>query len=69
MSKHITLIAVGGIVLALTLSVKAGAQLQSLVSLRSPIRIAINSSFVSPLDELFGDVSIGKRFLSLETLL
>lgn len=61
MLKRITLTAVGGIVLALTLSVEVGAQLQSLVSLRSPIRIAINSSFLSPLDELFGDVSIGKK--------
>lgn len=61
MSKRITLIALGGTVLALTLSVKAGAQLQNLVSLQSPIRISVNSSFLSPLDELFGDVSIGKK--------
>jgi len=25
------------------------------------VRIAINSSFLSPLDELFGDVSIGRK--------
>lgn len=50
------LIALVGIISALVVGVKVGAQSQvTLFSLRSPVRIAVNSSFISPLDELFGD--------------
>jgi carbonic anhydrase/acetyltransferase-like protein (isoleucine patch superfamily) len=55
-------IALVGIISALAVGVKVGAQSQgTLFSLRAPVRIAVNSSFISPLDELFGDVSIGKK--------
>lgn len=42
----------------------------SLSSLRTPIRVVQNSSFISPLVELFGDVSIGqKSFVAGNTVL
>lgn len=46
---------------AVILGGKVAAQSQSLTSLMSPVRVAVNSSFISPLVELFGDVSIGKK--------
>lgn len=46
---------------ALIVGGKVAAQSQSLTSLMSPVRVAVNSSFISPLVELFGDVSIGKK--------
>lgn len=55
------LIALAGFVPVLAVGVNVAQSQSTLVSLRSPIRIAINSSFISPLDELFGDVSIGKK--------
>lgn len=63
MFKHRNaLIALTGLISAVAVGVKVGAQSESpLASLRSPVRVAVNSSFISPLDELFGDVSIGKK--------
>jgi len=42
----------------------------SLTSLQLPLRVTVNSSFISPLVELFGDVSIGqKSFVASNTIL
>jgi len=42
----------------------------SLTNLKTPLRVAVNSSFISPLVELFGDVSIGqKSFVASNTIL
>lgn len=42
------------------LAVAVNAQERGLVSLFTPIRVVVNSSFISPLDEVFGDVAVGK---------
>ena len=42
------------------LAVAVNAQESSLVSLFTPVRVVVNSSFISPLDEVFGDVAVGK---------
>ena len=42
------------------LAVAVNAQESGLVSLFTPIRVVVNSSFISPLDEVFGDVAVGK---------
>ena len=42
------------------LAVAVNAQESGLVSLFTPVRIVVNSSFISPLDEVFGDVAVGK---------
>lgn len=64
------LIAISGVASALAVGVNIAQSQSTLVSLRSPIRIAVNSSFLSPLDELFGDVSIGKKsFVAGNTIL
>jgi hypothetical protein len=54
---------------ALTLiAVVVNAQEGDLVSLSTPVRVVVNSSFISPLDEVFGDVLVGKKFLLLAIL-
>lgn len=65
------LIAFAGLISALAVAVKVGAQAQrNLFSLQSPVRVTVNSSFISPLVELFGDVSIGRKsFISGNTTL
>lgn len=56
------LIAFAGVVSTVAVGIEVSAQSEgSLASIMSPVRVAVNSSFVSPLVELFGDVSIGKK--------
>lgn len=41
-----------------------------LVSLLNPLKVVVNSSFISPLVEMFGDVSVGKKvFIASNTIL
>lgn len=56
---------------ALTLiAVVVNAQEGDLVSLSTPVRVVVNSSFISPLDEVFGDVLVGKKvFIAGNTIL
>lgn len=56
---------------ALTLiAVVVNAQEGGLVSLSTPVRVVVNSSFISPLDEVFGDVLVGKKvFVAGNTVL
>lgn len=52
------------------LAVAVNAQESGLVSLFSPVRVVVNSSFISPLDEVFGDVVVGKGvFVAGNTIL
>lgn len=61
-NRRNVLISLAGIIPVIAVGIKVGAQSESpLFSLVSPVRVAVNSSFVSPLVELFGDVSIGKK--------
>lgn len=56
------LIAFAGVVSTVAVGIEVSAQSEgSLASIMSPVRVAVNSSFVSPLVELFGDVTIGKK--------
>ena len=65
-----TLIASVGIVSVIAVSVNVAQSQNTLFSLGSPVHIAVNSSFLSPLDEVFGDVSIGKKsFVAGNTVL
>jgi carbon dioxide concentrating mechanism protein CcmM len=51
-------------------TVATAAQKSDLVSLFNPLKIAVNSSYISPLVELFGDVSVGKKvFVASNTIL
>lgn len=50
-------------------TITVNAQTDDLASLFEPVRIVFNSSFLSPLDELFGDVSIGQKvFIASNTI-
>lgn len=59
--RHQTLIALSGIISLLAVGVKSVQSQSSVTSLLAPVQVAVNSSFVSPLVELFGDVSIGQK--------
>lgn len=62
MFKHRNaLIASVAMVSAIAVGVNVAQSQSTLVSLRTPVRIAVNSSFISPLDEVFGDVAIGRK--------
>lgn len=51
-------------------TVAVNAQAGDLTSLFKPARVVVNSSFISPLDEIFGDVLVGKHvFVSGNTVL
>lgn len=61
-----------GIFLSTLMLVAVGvnAQEANLVSLFNPVRVVVNSSFISPLDEVFGDVLVGKGvFVAGNTIL
>ena len=59
------------LVSAVTFSVVTAATSQNkLVSLLNPPKVVVNSSFISPLVELFGDVSVGQKvFVASNTIL
>lgn len=65
------LIGLTGLLLTFIVAVKVVAQpLNSLANISSIQRVVINSSFISPLVELFGDVAIGKEsFIAGNTIL
>jgi carbonic anhydrase/acetyltransferase-like protein (isoleucine patch superfamily) len=51
-------------------TVATAAQKSDLVSLLNPLKVVVNSSYISPLVELFGDVSVGKKvFVASNTIL
>lgn len=60
----------GSASLGITVAQESKTAKGSLSSLSTPIRVVENSSFISPLVELFGDVSIGqKSFVAGNTVL
>lgn len=60
----------GSVSLGMAIAQESKSSKGNLTSLATPIRVAVNSSFVSPLIELFGDVSIGqKSFVAGNTIL
>ncbi len=69
-NTHITLIIC---ILLFTLTfgqVVLSAQKSNLVSLLRPLTVVVNSSFISPLVELFGDISVGQKvFIASNTVL
>ena len=51
-------------------TVAIAAERSSLVSLFRPVKVVVNSSYMSPLIDLFGDVSIGRKsFIASNTVL
>lgn len=68
--RHHVLIAFAVLVSTVAVVIKVSAQSEPLFSLMSSTRVAVNSSFISPLVDLYGDVSIGKKsFVSGNTIL
>lgn len=67
--SKLTLI-IGILLSALLLGTAAtAAQKTDLVSLFNPPKIVVNSSYISPLVELFGDISVGKQvFIASNTI-
>ncbi len=69
-NRRNALISLAGIIPLLAVGIKVGAQSESpLFSLVSPVRVAVNSSFVSPLVELFCDFQLAKEFVAGNTTL
>ncbi len=68
--SKLTLI-IGILLSALMLGTAATAAPKSdLVSLLNPLKVVMNSSYISPMVELFGDVSVGKKvFVASNTIL
>lgn len=67
-----TWLALAIIVLLCTLTIGevVSAQQSKLVSLFIPVKVVVNSSFISPLAQLFGDVSVGRKiFVASNTIL
>lgn len=51
-------------------TVAIAAEKSSLASLFRPVKVVVNSSYMSPLIDLFGDVSVGKKsFVASNTIL
>jgi carbonic anhydrase/acetyltransferase-like protein (isoleucine patch superfamily) len=71
LKRRHTLLAFAGLVSTLAVGIKVSAQSENiLTSLMSPVRVAVNSSFISPLVDLYGDISIGKKsFVASNTIL
>lgn len=70
MSLCLCTLVLGVAVMFLGSSSTIAAEKSSLASIAKPITIVVNDSFISPLDEVFGDVSIGKGvFVAGNTIL
>lgn len=67
-NKVITL-AIGVLISILVATAVSAATRDELFSLASPTTVVVNSSFISPLDEVFGDGSLGKEiFIASNTI-